>query len=130
MSIYLGYIICLGTRPALTMSDSARYSASSVFVNNNNDDNCKMRPATADDRRQEWMSIGGQLGIPDAAAPIDSTIKMTQSYGVTMATEELFTKLHEALSLEAKFQPSLYLPQDSQVCGIWCYFYYLKFIVF
>lgn len=128
MSIYLGYIIYLGTRPALTMSDSARYSASSVIVNNNNDDNCKMRPATADDRRQEWMSIGGQLGIPDAATPIDSTMMMmTQNYEVTMTTEELFTKLHEALSLEAKFQPSLYLPQDSQVCVICFVFTYLFF---
>lgn len=37
----------------------------------------------------------------------------------TLSAEELFTKLHEALSLEPKFQPSLYLPQDSQVSTIY-----------
>lgn len=39
----------------------------------------------------------------------------------TLSPEEFFTKLHEALSLEPKFQPSLYLPQESQVS----HFYYL-----
>lgn len=33
----------------------------------------------------------------------------------TLSPEEFFTKLHEALSLEPKFQPSLFLPQESQV---------------
>jgi cyclin G2 len=31
----------------------------------------------------------------------------------TLSAEELFTKLHEALSLEPKYQPNLYLPQES-----------------
>jgi hypothetical protein len=38
------------------------------------------------------------------------------------STEELFTKLQEALSLEPKYQPNLYLPQDSQVSTILCLF--------
>lgn len=122
-------IIYLGTRPALTMSVSARYSASSVIVNNNNDDDCKMRSATADDRRKEWISIGGRLGTPDAAAPIDSTMMMmTENHmdAVTKATDELAIKIHEDLSLEAKYQPSLYLPQESQVRFLFIYCYVHK----
>lgn len=39
----------------------------------------------------------------------------------TLSPEEYFSKLHEALSLEPKFQPSLYLPQESQVSQIFLY---------
>lgn len=68
---------------------------------------------------------GGRLNTPDV--PMDqqqspsllnnnnnNTINQ-QIEEPTLSAEELFTKLHEALSLEPKFQPSLYLPQDSQV---------------
>lgn len=64
---------------------------------------------------------GGRLNTPDV--PMDqqqqSSLSLHQNNNQhieepMLSTEELFTKLHEALSLEPKFQPSLYLPQDSQ----------------
>lgn len=68
----------------------------------------------------------GRLGTPDAAGAgacsgpfVDTKNMMTNNNmdGKTaqMTTEALFIKLHEALSLESKYQPALYLPQDSQV---------------
>jgi len=55
----------------------------------------------------------GQLGMPDAAAAILDNI-----YGYSqlrnLSTEQLFGKLHESLALEMKYQPSLYLPEDSR----------------
>lgn len=66
---------------------------------------------------------GGRLNTPDV--PMDQQQSSSSSLNnnqhieePTLSTEELFTKLHEALSLEPKFQPSLYLPQDSQVSRI------------
>lgn len=65
---------------------------------------------------------GGRLNTPDV--PMDQQQSSSSSLNnnnqqhmeePTLSTEELFEKLHEALSLEPKFQPSLYLPQDSQV---------------
>lgn len=43
----------------------------------------------------------------------------------TLSAEELFTKLHEALSLEPKFQANLFLPQDSQVSTFYFHFFFI-----
>ncbi|XP_063706646.1 cyclin G [Culicoides brevitarsis] len=67
---------------------------------------------------------GGRLNTPDvpmdqqqsssSSSPLKNNINNNHPTQETIyTTEELFTKLHEALSLEPKFQPSLYLPQDS-----------------
>lgn len=106
--------------------------------------------ANADEMRQQWISIGGWLGKPDATTPIDddhaendeqmmmmtsasagcsSASQQNALVGAaaavavveetpmenTIRTEVLFQQLHEALSLESKFQPSLFLPQESHV---------------
>jgi cyclin G2 len=97
------------------MSVSARCSADNIAVNNNNDENCHRTTAQAEELQQQWISMGDRLGRPDAAAPIDINMKnINNNKDVVIKTEDLFTKLHESLSLESKFQPSLYLPQESQ----------------
>lgn len=56
----------------------------------------------------------GQLGTPDAAAAILDNIN-GYSQLRKLATVQLFEKLHESLALEVKYQPCLYLPEDSRV---------------
>lgn len=91
------------------MSVSARTLSCTMTQN----DECTMTTsANAESTRREWESIGGRLGTPDAA-PIDQKNSIASPQTV-FKTEDLFAKLHEALSLEAKFQPSLYLPEESQ----------------
>lgn len=67
----------------------------------------------------------GRLVIPDAepmeqqasallASSITNKYQVPSNNDLTIPAEQLFMKLHEALSLEPKYQPSLYLPQESQ----------------
>lgn len=56
----------------------------------------------------------GQLGMPDAAAAILDNI-YGYSHLSKLSTVQLFEKLHESLALEVKYQPNLYLPEDSRV---------------
>lgn len=96
------------------MSVPVRYSATSGILDNNNsiDDQSEAQ----EEMRLQRIPIGVRLGTPDAAAtvPIDNSDEI-ESELLHPSTEELFAKLEETLMLEMKFQPCLYLPQDSQV---------------
>jgi len=85
----------------------------------------------------EQRMLEGRLVIPDAStyhhSPSSSSSSNNNNNGASnginnnqnacslpepvMSPEQAFAKLHEALAMEAKFQPSLYLPQDSQDGG-------------
>lgn len=94
------------------MSDPVRYSVCNTILDDSNS-NSDSIASTSDMQMQRRLSMG-QLGTPDAAAAILDNI-----YGYSQlrksSTEQLFEKLHESLALETKFQPCLYLPEDSRV---------------
>lgn len=100
------------------MSASTHYFGDSVGTDQEMmDDNCNKISVKAGGTRQNLHKSWGELGTPDAAAPID-TNKFNITPDSNLNMEELFAHLHEALALEAKFQPLLYLPQESQVITI------------
>lgn len=94
------------------MSDPVRYSVCNTILDDVNS-NSDSIASTSDMQMQRRLSMG-QLGMPDAAAAILDNI-----YGYSqlrkLSTEQLFGKLHESLALETKYQPCLYLPEDSRV---------------
>lgn len=65
----------------------------------------------------------GRLGTPDAinqASYMSSEFKCTQEQTASQAgfggnAQDLFVKLSEALALEPKYQPNLFLPLQSNV---------------
>lgn len=93
--------------------DPARYSVCNTILDNENS-NSDCIASTSDMHMQRRLNMG-RPGMPDAAAAILDNI-----YGYTqlrqLSTEQLFGKLHESLALETKYQPCLYLPEDSKVC--------------
>lgn len=112
------------------MSVPVCYNANTVVVDNGNnhmiitDDNSKSSTVTSEMHQHRLLS-GGRLGTPDVASynynevTLESELHKVQPHQVVeeaaLTRDEIFPKLHEALSLEPKFQPSLYLPQESQV---------------
>lgn len=105
----------LGARPALIMSVSVRNSVCNTIMDDESP-NSDSIASTSEMHMQRRLNMG-QLGMPDAAAAILDNI-----YGYSqlrkLSTEQLFEKLHESLALETKYQPTLYLPEDSKVCHL------------
>lgn len=108
------------------MSVPVRYDSNVNFVVQN-DNICPLWGITSAEEllsRQGISMMEGRLGTPDAAGgacsgPFVETKNMMtnnnyEEKSAQMTTEALFIKLHEALSLESKYQPGLYLPQESQ----------------
>lgn len=99
------------------MSVPVRYSAAAVSHKNNT---CT-GDRSAESAEVRWQRITeGRLTTPDAAAAsishsTDQQQNQQQPQAPIPSTEVLFAKLHEALALEAKFQPALYLPKESHV---------------
>lgn len=109
------------------MSVPVRYDSNVNFVVQN-DNICPLWGITSAEEllsRQGISMMEGRLGTPDAtggacSGPFVETKNMMtnnnfEEKSAQMTTEALFIKLHEALSLESKYQPGLYLPQESQV---------------
>lgn len=98
--------------------DPVRYSVCNTILDNENS-NSDGIASTSEMQMQRRLNMG-RLGMPDAAAAILDNI-----YGYTqlrqLSTEQLFEKLHEALALETKYQPCLYLPEDSKVSHNFCF---------
>lgn len=94
------------------MSDPVRYSVCNTILDDVNSNSDSI--ASTSDMQMQRRSSMGQLGMPDAAAAILDNI-----YGYSqlrkLSTEQLFEKLHESLALEIKYQPCLYLPEESRV---------------
>lgn len=104
--------------------DPVRYSVCNTILDNENS-NSDGIASTSEMQMQRRLNMG-RLGMPDAAAAILDNI-----YGYTqlrqLSTEQLFGKLHEALALETKYQPCLYLPEDSKVlyCIYICQYHHI-----
>lgn len=94
------------------MSVPVRNSVCNTILDNEKSDSDSIA-STSEEQSQRSLNMG-QLGIPDAAAAI-----LDKIYGYSqlrnLSTEQLFGKLSESLALEEKYQPSLYLPEDSRV---------------
>lgn len=121
------------------MSVYVRYSADNIgddspnFMNGSNSGS----RSSSDDEMQ--MEHQGRLGTPDANANIidagASYLKSSDNFNTTQqqqqkqqqflmsacptlygaSTEDLFSKLHETLALEPKYQPNLFLSPQSNV---------------
>jgi len=93
------------------MSVPVRYSVCNTILDNENSNRDGIA-STSEMQMQRRLNMG-QLGMPDAATAILDNI-----YGYSqlkkLSTEQLFSKLHESLALETKYQPCLYLPEDSR----------------
>lgn len=102
-----------GAKPTLIMSVPVRNSVCNTILDNEKSENSDSIASISEEQIQRSLNMG-QLGMPDAAAAILDNI-----YGYSqlrnLSTEQLFGKLHESLALETKYQPSLYLPEDSRV---------------
>lgn len=94
------------------MSDPVRYSVCNTILDNENS-NSDGIASTSEIEMQRRLNMG-RLGMPDAAAAILDNI-----YGYTqleqLSTEQLLQKLREGIALEGKYQPNLYLPENSTV---------------
>jgi len=92
------------------MSDPVRYSVCNTILDNENS-NSDGIASTSEIEMQRRLNMG-RLGMPDAAAAILDNI-----YGYTqleqLSTDQLLEKLREGIALEAKYQPNLYLPENS-----------------
>lgn len=137
-------IYITGTRPALSMSHPVCYSAGSVVnvvvgchhqqlaASSQLNDSSSFSRSSSSSSSMEQRMLEGRLVIPDASITsspslspsssssdiVNNNLAATTAASVqppSLSPEESFAKLHEALSLEPKFQPSLYLPQESQV---------------
>lgn len=122
------------------MSVPVRYDSNVNFVVQN-DNICPLWGITSAEEllsRQGISMMEGRLGTPDAAGAagpfVDTKNMMTNNNfdgkSAQMTTEALFIKLHEALSLESKYQPGLYLPQDSQVSFDLFFNYFICYLTF
>jgi len=106
------------------MSHSVCYSAVVVVGENGGGRKSHGDNSTINNMLDAQRTIEGRLGTPDAE-PMDQQTSLpspinnnnqhpTSSEQQTLSAEELFTKFHEALSLEPKYQSNLYLPQESR----------------
>lgn len=102
----------LGARPALIMSVTVSNSDCNPIVDDANANSDSI--ASTSEMHTQRQSNMGQSGMPDAAAAI-----LDKMYGYSQlrqfSTVQLFEKLHEALALEMKYQPNLFLPEESRV---------------
>lgn len=122
----------IGTRPALSMSNPVCYSAAVVMGTNimhqpNVNDQLNANDFVNGQRILEGQLVtpgaeslpSSSLSLPSSSSSSSSNVTLSNQHpsqpAPTLSPEEYFTKLHEALSLEPKFQPSLYLPQESHV---------------
>lgn len=119
------------------MSVYVRYSADNIGDNNPNiinGSNSGSRSSSDDEMQMEHQ---GRLGTPDANANIidagASYLKSSDNFNTKQqqkqqqflmsacptlygaSTEDLFSKLHETLALEPKYQPNLFLSPQSNV---------------
>lgn len=118
------------------MSVPVCYSAAAVMQDNWSGDR------SAETAEVRWQRISeGRLGTPDAAATsnshlvnqqqhIDNALQQQYLRIETPPSEELFPKLQEALALEMKYQPCLYLPKESHVSLLSLFFIELKKQIF
>lgn len=98
------------------MSFTDRYSASNTMLTDgdSNDEfsNSDCIAGTSEQQMQRRLNIG-QLEVRGAAAAIHETNCVYTQLSI-LSIEQLFGKLYESLALETKYQPSLFLPDDSK----------------
>ncbi|XP_055322335.1 cyclin G [Sitodiplosis mosellana] len=90
------------------MSFTDRYSVSNTMLRDGNSPDCIA--GTSEQPMQRRLNCA-QLEDRGAAAVIQGACVYTQLS--VLPNEQLFGKLYESLALETKFQPSLFLPEDS-----------------
>ncbi|XP_031620513.1 cyclin G [Contarinia nasturtii] len=91
------------------MSFTDRYSVSHTMLRDGNS-NSDCIAGTSEQQMQRRLNCA-QLENRGAAAVIQEACVNTQLS--ILPNEQLFGKLYESLALETKFQPSLFLPEDS-----------------
>lgn len=94
------------------------------LINNNNYNSGVVTQLTATTQMDQGQMHGGRFGTPDvdqdmmmsSATSVSNNnylIQDTAAAAIIPAQQDLFSKLHEALALEPKYQPNLFLPQQS-----------------
>jgi len=94
------------------MSFSDRYSVSNTMLQDENSNNDCIA-GTSEKHMQERFNCS-QLENRGAAAAIHNGTNCVYTQLSNLTIEELFGKLYESLALETKYQPSLFLPEDSR----------------
>lgn len=101
-------------------------SNTSSHMNNNSNSGVMLSQLTATTQMEQGLlQHGGRFGTPDvdhnmmmSSASSESNNKyliQDAAAAIIPAQQDLFSKLHEALALEPKYQPNLFLPQQSNV---------------
>lgn len=93
------------------MSFTHRYSVSNTMLQDENS-NMDCIAGTSEQLMQRRLNCG-QLENRGAAAAIHNGSNCVYTQLSILSIEQLFEKLYESLALETKYQPSLFLPEDS-----------------